>query len=738
MQEYKFVGKKVPRIDGEAKVTGRLKYMTDKKFPNALIGKILRAKYPHASILNVDITKALVLDGVHCVLTARDVPGQKPFGIDKEDQLAFCDKKVRYLGDPIAVVFAETLEQANKALDLIKVEYEVLPSVHDPELAMLQNAPLIHNEGNVAKEHKAVIGDPDLAFERAYLVVENTYETPWQEHAFLETEGAYGVPKTDGGVEIYSPNQNLYHLQYMLSKAIDVPQEKLDIKSSPVGGGFGRKYDIDVHAFVALGAIKTQRPVKIHYSREESFSFGLKRQPFKMRFKTGVQEDGKFLAHDVYVVCDLGAYASFGRAIFSYGLENSCGCYYFPNFKMEGYAVYTNNFVSGAFRGFGNNQIHYGLENHIDQIAKKIGMDPIKIRAINSIQSGDRHTHGHKIHNSVGVRKILEAAENSEIWKDRQKFKEETVLPWIKRGIGFAICQHGNGLGKGLPDDSCASVEITEEGFFKVSFTTEELGQGIMTTMAIISAETLDVDINSIKIVNGESTLPDGGPCTASRSTYVLGNAVKNACQEMKNRINSIKSKMEGESPLSHLDIAKILRKQGLAVTFNKQSMPETDIDYTIGLHWLQSYVAQFAAVEVNILTGKTDVIITEQIADAGKVINLLGYEGQVEGGTAMALGYALTENFLGIKGKAKTENFQTYLLPTAADIPEIRTTPVEVLEETGPYGAKGLGEPASIPGTPAIINAIADAIGINIKDLPANPEKVYGALKNGNDCGKS
>ena len=735
MHDYIYVGKKVPRIDGEVKVTGELKYMTDNYFPDTLIGKVLRAKYAHASIINIDISEAMALEGVQCVLTARDVPGQQPFGIVTEDQLAFCDKKVRYLGDPVAVVYAETLDQATKALDSIKVEYEILPSVHDPELAMLQDAPLIHDDGNIAREHKSVIGTPDLAFEKAYLIVENSYTTPWQEHSFMETEGGYGVPEPDGGVKIYTANQNLYHLQYMLSKAIDVPQEKIVIKSSPVGGGFGRKYDIDVHGFVALGALKTQRPVKIHYSREESFSFGLKRQPFKMRFRTGVQEDGRFLAHDVYVVCDIGAYASFGPAILSYGLENSCGPYYFPNFKMEGYGVYTNNFVSGAFRGFGNNQIHYGLENHIDQIAKKLGMDPIEIRAINSIKSGQRHTHGHKIHNNVGVGKILEAVKNSELWKNREEFKKGAALPWIKRGVGVAICQHGNGLGKALQDESSASVELTEEGLFNVAFTTEELGQGIMTTIAIIAAETLEVNINKITIENGKSTLPDGGPCTASRATYMLGNVVKNACEKMKNRIKAINLEMVEEGlELNLVDIAKKLHDRGLAKTFDKQSMPLTDIDYTIGLHWLHSYVAQIAAVEVNTLTGKTDVITTEQLPDAGKVINLLGYEGQAEGGTAMALGYALTENFIGSEGKAKTSNFQTYLLPTVADMPEIRVTPVEVLEETGPYGAKGLGEPVSIPGTPAIINAIADATGINVKELPASPEKVYRLLKDKGD----
>jgi len=463
--------------------------------------------------------------------------------------------------------------------------------------------------------------------------------------------------------------------------------------------------------------------------------------------RTAVDKTGKFLAQDVYVVCDTGAYASLGAAIMSFGLENCCGAYYFPNVQLEGYCVYTNNPITGEFRGFGNNQMHFALESQIDIISRHLNIDPLEIRKINCIKPGKRHSHGHSLHSAIGAYETLKAAEGSNLWKNRQNFIKLAEKPWIRRGIGIALCQHGNGLGKGLPDKSTAAVEILKDGTFQVRVSTEDLGQGSLTTMAIIAAEVLNVGIEKITVINANTSLvPDSGSCTASRSTYLVGNAVKKSAEKMKEQILALGANIlhaprekvkisDGKviyenNAVEFYKLAEILCSQGINKVYYTEAMPETDLDYEIGLHYIQSYLTQVVGVEVNILTGKTDVIVTEVFPDAGKVINLLGYEGQVEGGTVMGMGYALTEKFIVAEGQPMTQNYQTYILPTVNDIPEIHITPVEVLEESGPFGAKGFGETTSIAVTPAILNAIADAIGVRVFDLPADPETVYRLLE--------
>lgn len=745
---YAYVGKKIPRLDGEAKASGKLRYMTDYKFEGALAGRILRAAHPHALLKNIWLEEALALEGVHCILTAQDIPGLNAFGIEYADQPVLCDKKVRYLGDPVALVLAETEQQAAKALELIKVDYELLEVIEDPAKALRPEATAIHEQGNILRHNKAVVGDPDTAFKEAHLVVEHTYTTTWQEHAFLETEGGFGVPTGDGGVTIYCPAQHGYRDRQQLAKVLDLPAEKITVVSSPVGGGFGGKDDLNVQALLALGALKTNRPVKIHLCREESFQAGIKRQPFTIRMRTAVTAEGKFLAQDVYAICDTGPYASLGAAIMSFGLENCCGAYYFPNVRLEGYCVYTNNPLTGEFRGFGNNQMHFALESQLDIIARQLGIDPLAIRLRNCLKPGERHSHGHLVAPSVGAAGTLQAAENSRLWQERQDFKNSSVKPWCKRGVGVALCQHGNGLGKGLPDNSTAAIELLDDGTFIVAVSSEELGQGSVTTMAIIAAEELGVEPSKLKVVNGHTSLaPDSGSSTASRSTYMAGKAVLKAAQKMKEllleagadflgiparQVSWSRGKILSACGQEVLpgQLAPLLRQQGKSKVLQSVAMPETDITYDIGLHYLQSYLTQVVGVEVNTLTGKTEVIVTEVFPDAGQVINRLGYEGQVDGGTVMGMGYALLENFRTQEGKCLTRNLQTYLIPTAGDTPEIRITPVEVLEESGPFGAKGFGETTSIAVTPAIINAIADAVGVRVLALPASAEAVYWLLK--------
>lgn len=747
MQKLSLVGQKVPRVDGEQKATGRLRYMTDLSFSGTLVGKLLFARYPHALIEGIDTGKAKQVQGVHCVITAKDVPGLNAYGIAVEDQPILCDLKTRYLGDPVALVVAETEDQAREAVSLIEVDYRPMETVDDPEKAMAPDAVLIHEQGNVLRHYQTSVGDPEKAFSEAHLVVENLYTTSLQDHAFLETHGGYGVPNPDGGVTVYCPGQHGHAKRRQTAKILGLPEEKVTIISSPLGGAFGGKLEICFEGLLALAALKTKRPVKLHLTREETMIMGVKRVPFKIKMRTAADRDGRFLAQEVSVICDAGPYAALSGEIMAFALENACGPYLFPNVSIAGSCVYTNNPHAASFRGFGSVQMHFAMESQVNLIAERLGLDCLAIRKMNCVKPGRRHSFGNKMHSGVGALETLEALEKSELWQNSASFKSGTTKPWIKRGVGVGLCQGGNGLGKGLPDSTAASVEITPEGKFIVASCAEELGQGCMTTVGMIAAEVFQVGMEQIELVFGDtSRAGDAGATTASRTTYLVGNAVLKAATELRTKMQEAGARILDEAPdvvvyekgeivspsgevVKLVDIARELHRSGTAAVNCQQAMPETDINFPIPLHYIQSYLAQVVWVEVNTLTGKTDVLATEVFPEAGRVINRLGLEGQVEGGTVMGLGYTLTESFRVSRGEILTKNYQTYLIPTAMDIPDVRVTPVEVPEETGPYGATGIAEATAIAVNPAVTNAIADATGLSIKDLPAHPEAVYWLL---------
>jgi CO/xanthine dehydrogenase Mo-binding subunit len=748
MPDYSLVGRRVPRIDGAGKVTGRLKYMTDLQFPGLLLGKVLRAQHPHALIGGIDTAEAATVPGIHAVLTARDIPGLNRHGIITHDQPVLCDSKVRFLGDPVALVVGETEQQVAKAISLIRVDYEPLPVIGAPEEALQPDAVHIHEGGNIQHQVSGEVGDIEQALASADLIVEHTYTTVRQEHAFIETEGGIGAPGPDGGVTIYHPSQYCYRDRAQVSRILGLPEERVVIISSPAGGAFGGKDDILHQALLALAALKTGRPVKIHSNREESFLFGITRQPFKIRMRTAVRADGVLLGQDVEVLCDTGAYASLGREIMGFALENVCGCYRIPNIRFQGCLVFTNNQITGEFRGFGNNQMHFALESQIDLIARQLGIDPIALRKANCLLPGQRYAMGNALHAAVGAIDTLKAAEASEFWGRRHEFRQSRSYPWIRRGVGVAFCQQAFGLGKGIPDASSASIMVRDDGTFEIATSNAELGQGNSTTLAIIAGESLGVGLDKIRMVAGDtSRCPNSGTATASRDTYITGNAIRQAAERVRRLLLDAGARLLHTGPerlayrsgevvsddgrmLGLADLAGELHRMNQGAVTSRQHMPETDKDFVIGLHYLQSYLTQVVGVEVNILTGKTDLLFAEAFSDAGRVINPLGYEGQVEGGIVMGMGYTLMEQIRHRDGRLQTRDFQTYLIPSAADIPEIVTNPIEILEPTGPFGAKGLGEIPSIAITPAIINAIEDAAGVRVFDLPADPERVYRLLQ--------
>ncbi|MDI6600681.1 MAG: molybdopterin-dependent oxidoreductase [Thermoanaerobacteraceae bacterium] len=754
--DLKYVGKDIPRVDAYEKVTGTTKYMSDLSFDGMLWGKVLRSIHPHALIKSIDTSKAKALPGVEAVVTWEDVPGLNGFGIAIQDQPVLCKDKVRYAGDAVAAVAAVSKEIAEEAALLIEVEYEVLPVVDDPIRAIEPDSPKVHESGNILLHTEIRKGDIDKGFDEADLIIENTYYASRQEHAFLETEDGIALIEEDGTLTVYAGSHYPHRDQLQLSRCLNMPVEKIRVVSSPVGGAFGGKDELTIQPIMALLALKTGKPVKMVMPREESIISYWKRHPMIMIYRTGVKRDGTLVANDVKVYADTGAYASLGGPILNLALESSCGLYRIPHVHIDGYSVYTNNGISGAFRGFGVPQVTFAMESQMDIIAEKLGLDPIEFRRKNILKKGEVAPIGHHITTDVESEAVLDAMEGSRLWRERERYRgTDKNRPWIKRGVGLALSWQGMGLGVGLPDFGDAVIEMDPDGGFIVRVGCVEIGQGAMTVYAQVAAEALRFPIERIRVVIGDTrNAPDAGPTTASRAAYVGGKAIFLAAEEMNEKIKGYASGMLSVSPdeieiddgsayvktakdkrVSYEEISSYaIERGGLPVAEGHFDLPTADkaIEGAFGLpHHIYSCCGQIAAVEVNTLTGQARVTDGAVVVDAGTVINQGGLEGQSEGGFVMGTGYALTEDLIIENGVVKTPNFSTYIIPTSKDMPSsIETIPVTNYESTGPFGAKGIGEIGMVPTAPAVTNAIYDAADIRVFKIPATGERIYELLK--------
>ena len=754
-ENLKWIGKPVTRKDGVGKVTGETKFFSDMIFPNMLWAKTVRSKYPHARIRKIDTTKAEALPGVVAVLTYKDIPGLNASGIIVPDQPVLCHDKVRYLGDSVAVIAAESLETAEVAADLVEVDYEPLPVVSDPTKAMDVDSPRIHEKGNIQRHATIRVGDVERAFGEASVIVENSFRTGRQMHMFLEPEAGIGMLDEHGNIVLCVGGQSPYRDQMQVSRALGIRPEQIRVISTPVGGAFGGKEENTVQIHLALLAMKTKRPVKMVWTREESGVAGMKRHPMIVTMKTAANEIGEIIANKVHIIADTGAYASLGPTVLDVAMENSCGPYRVPNIDIEAYLVYTNNGVAGAFRGFGAPQVNFAMETNLDSIAEKLGVDRLEIRKRNALREGDIGPFGNKIRGSIGIYETLLKAENCEIWKNREKSKATSSAPWCKRGVGVAVAVKGFGFGA-LPDFAAASMQITPTGKFVVGVSCPEIGQGAVTAYAQIAAETLHCDIGDVYIASADSQLaPDTGTSSASMALVRGGNAILAAAPRMLELIletaakitgkptddlvlkeSCVGSRRDGKKSVTYAEIAQYLHKTGsetrVVAGFNVPRV-EKPVEGSIEIpHWSYMYASAVALVEVNTLTGGIKALKFFLSPDSGKIINPQSYTGQCEGAIVQGLGFALTEETQIDNGVIKTNNFTTYIIPTISDVPEIEIDPVETYEKIGPFGAKGLGEIGIIPVGSAIANAIYDATGIRVFTLPATPERVYTALKRG------
>ncbi len=747
MKSWEGTYKSRVRPDGKAKVTGRLRYLTDLSFPEMLYGKILRSEYPHAKITRVRTERAKRLPGVVAVITHEDVPGLNGFGLIFPDQPVLCNTYVRYVGDAIAAVAAETVEIAEKALTLIEVDYEPLPIIDSPEKGLDPSSPLLHSNGNVLHRASYLKGKINEGFANCKVIVEETYEVPRQMHTYMETEGGVIVPEEGGKLTVYVGTQHGYKDRFQLARILAMEEEDIRIISSPMGGSFGGKDELNIQPYGALLAIKSGRPVKIHQSRKESMLSGLKRHPMKIKMKTGVDEQGKLLAHQVEILADTGAYATLGPAILDFAVEHASGPYIIPNVDVNGVSVFTNNGVSGEFRGFGGNQITFALEAQMDRLANQLKQDPFEFRKRNIRKEADLGPLGQRIAPTNGASDVLDGIKDHYQIKKTATEKFNSQSKWKKRGVGMAITMHGGGLGYGRLDPAGGQLRLTEDGKIEIAFGFEECGQGILGVIETIVLDELGIGAEDLKIVIGDTdSVPHTGSTTASRGTSMVWMAVQrmkgfftNTILERTASVTGVPQTelMLGDGGVYRGDaLTPLITYHELAMSLPKDEpiLVSTRFDFPttpdkIEGHFLYSFAAVVTQVEIDVLTGQVKVLDLNQVVSAGPVVSPNGYRGQIEGGGVMALGYTIMEEALMSEGRYITKNLDSYLIPGISDVPyQLEVTPIESLPEADVYGPRGVGEIGSVAVSPAITKAIHDAIDHWVTRLPVSLEEILHA----------
>lgn len=743
--EFNVIGKSIPRVDAKEKALGRTKFGADMKLPGMLYAKVLRSQVPHGWLRSLDISKASAMPGVKAILTVKDVPGRNAYGTTIKDEPVLVADKIRKIGDPLALVLAETEKAAVLALEMIKTEIEELPGVFDPLLALEEGAPLVNQKSNLLVERKIVCGDTQQGFSKADYVVESEYRTHHQEHAYIEPE--VSLAQAEGGlITVWASTQNPHYDRGEIAGNLGVNVNQVRVIQAPTGGGFGGKLDISTQILAALGALKTGCPVRLEYTREESMIASAKRHPAVIRVKTGATRDGKLVAIEEEIVADTGAYASYGPGVILRSMVHAAGPYEVPNVYIWVRLVHTNNPTCGAMRGFGVPQVAFAHEQQMDMLAEKIGMNPVEFRLLNCQKAGTVTPTGQHLLHSIGIEKTIEAVRE----KDEVRPKDCRGAKRYGRGIG--CMWYGIGY-TSLPNPSGAFVTVVEDGTAIVHTGCADIGQGSNTTFTQIAAEELGVEAADVYVYSADTGMtPDGGPTSASRQTYISGNAVKAAAANAKQIIHNMAAKLlncePGElsgyggsifvtdDPNRVVSFKEAIRKcyeQGSLPISSGHFVPQTtplDAQGQGVPYATYAYASQIADIEVDTETGKVQVLGVRAAHDVGRAINPRNVEGQIEGGCVMGQGLALYEDLVVQDGEIKTPSFSTYLLPTTLDATNVDPVIVEEDEPSGPFGAKGVGEPSLIPTPAAIANAIYDAVGIRIKELPITPEKLLAQLK--------
>jgi len=742
------VGHSQIRPDAIEKVTGDAIYTDDLEFDKMLYAHVRRAGVPHAILKELDVSKAKELPGVVAVLTAEDIPAERNHGLVVFDWpvIVGIGERVRYVGDALAIVAAEMQEIAEQAVALIEAEFESQTVITNAVQSYQPDAPKLHESGNLLKHIKVRKGDMEEGFAKADVVMEHTFHTAITDHAFLEPECSIAVPLEDGRMEVYVGSQIPYQDRSQVSRVLGWPEERVRIVGQLMGGGFGGKEDVMGQIHSAMLANATGCPVKLLFDRHESLVVHPKRHATQIRVKLGAMKDGCIVAAETELYGDTGAYASLGEKVMTRATTHSAGPYDIEHVRADCYAMYTNNPPAGAFRGFGVTQSAFAVETMMDRLAETLNIDPVEFRRMNALHVGSITNTGQLLRDSVGLTECIDKVEAEMLKLNPHPFKPQPVpsAEHLVRSWGFASAYKNTGLGGGAPDKSGAELELYDNGTFEVRSSAAELGQGLVSVMQLTVAEEMAVPPQQVKVLVMDTDLtPNGGPTTASRQTYVTGNASRYAAITLREAISRSMAEKYDIPPeqirfengnvrvngttLSYADVAREMKAMGQQPrALYEYEAPKTQPLGTGGdMHFAFSFAAQAAEVEVNTLTGEVKVLRVIAANDVGTAVNPLGLQGQVEGGVMMGLGNALTENFIVEDGYPITDRLARYRIPSIVHTPEITSIVVEHPTADGPYGAKGVGEIVSIPTTPAITNAIYNAVGVRIDSLPVDQEVI-------------
>jgi xanthine dehydrogenase D subunit len=735
------------RPDGAHKVQGSFEFTSDLHAENMLWGATLRSPHPYAKIVSIDTSAALALSGVQCVITADDVPGKPTYGLISSDQPVFAKDIVRYMGEPVAAVAADHPETCRRALSLISVVYEVLKPLTEPEDAIAGEFQPIHPDGNVIRHQRILRGDQNIS---GPIVVEGEYVIGMQDQAFLGLEAALAIPDPDGlGLHLHVATQWLHEDLTQISACLNLPADKVRLTLGGVGGAFGAREDISLQVHCCLLALKAGRPIKMQYSREESFFGHVHRHPATIFMRHHADADGKIIKIDARFVFDGGAYTSTSPAVLINGITHTQGPYKCDNATVDGYAVRTNNPPCGAMRGFGVVQACFAHESQMDKIAAATGKSPVEIRLINAMVTGDPLITGQIMESVAPVARCITETEAIPLPAPMSEHANELSLPGgsgltasrsnIVRGIGWGVSMKNLMYSEGFDDYATARCTL-KDGVASLKFATSEVGQGFVTLAPQIARSVLGVDEVILEPI--DTQIGSAGSTSASRQTWMSGGAVDGACRLVRERLFHHVGLMHGIDPLRLvIDGTEVVDQVGtfrisvadasdgieISETFehHHRATEELDANGQGNCHTAFAFVAHRAVVDVDPELGLVKVVQIATAQDVGRVLNPLSAIGQLEGGIAQGLGLAVMEEIVMKDGKVRNPSFTDYLLPTALDAPDVVAVMIEEYEPQAPLGAKGIGEPPCISVTPAIVAAIRNAIGKNIERIPVRPQDI-------------
>ncbi|MQA12487.1 MAG: xanthine dehydrogenase subunit D [Pseudonocardiaceae bacterium] len=746
------VGDSPQRPDGTRKVKGEFAYSSDLWHDDMLWGATLRSPHPHAGITAIDIGEALATPGVHAVLTHDDVPGVRYYGLDHPDQPVLAIDRVRYQGEPVALVAAEHPEVARRAINKIGVHYQVLEPLTDPRRAAFDaSAPRLHEHGNVVRHQPVRVGDVQKARAEADVVVQGEYQIGMQDQAFLGPESGLAVPAEDGGVDLYVATQWMHVDLRQIAPCLGLPEDKVRMTLSGVGGAFGAREDLSMQVHAAMLALHTGRPIKIVYNREESFYGHVHRHPAIMRYEHGATRDGKLVYAKAETILDGGAYTSSTANVVGNAASLGVGPYEVPNVEIDAYGVYTNNPPCGAMRGFGAVQACYAYESQMDKLAAALDMHPLDVRRVNAVSEGSKLATGQLVDTPAPLAEMLrrlkniplpDPTDNSDIRNLPGGVSNTTHGEGVRRGVGYGVGLKNICFSEGFDDYSTARVRlevIGGEPAALVHTAAAEVGQGLVTLQAQIARTELGIE--RVTIAPADTQIGDAGSSSASRQSYMTGGAVKTACEAVRASLFGRAAARFGlpEEDLSLIGGKLISARAGVLVALadflgdevieevrEYHHRPTTQVDPTTGQgdsHTQLALCVHRAVVDVDVELGLLKVVELSAVQDVGKILNRTSLEGQIHGGTAQGLGLAVMEEIQLSEGKLRNPSFTDYLIPTILDMPPMRLDILENADPHAPYGLRGAGEPSTLSSTPAIAAAIRDATGLSLPRVPVRPD---------------